>query len=418
MTSAPSSFHVALTGLSDGHSAEDVAHRLAGIFKQPPEKMQAILDGKRRVLKKGLSEAAARQYIAALEAAGCTCLYAPDAVAQAATSPSSMPAQTPAPVAPPAASPAPAPASAPAPATSAQSAAPPATSGGSMGRNFSAGTAAVGARVSASRGAAAPAVSAEEFRERQAKLALYRMGAGQKLVIASIVLNGVLAGLNKHMALLPSFIAALAVAAVMLSGLLSMCRGLGINGIKRVLLFLSQFVPLIGLVVLLVMSRKSGNALKNDGIRVGLLGPDTDELAVLAREAGMPEGTRPRVAMAVVAVLVVIGACFAVSSHYREKEEQLAALEMSFPCELVGEWDISSRLGDFALTLDEGGAMRSSDGKAGKWELGEGELLVTEGNATTHYAIGRTENGYMLERMSVAHTMTLKRRLPSKRCKA
>jgi len=394
------SFQVALTGLIDGHAAEDVAHRLALLFKQPPERMHAILDGKRRVLKKGLSETAARRYVAALEAAGCICVLSQD------TPPAAASERTSAPVA-------------PAPLT-------PTAVQGSQGRNFYDGarpvgtTAAMAARDGGSAEASASATSAEEYRERIKKKALYEMGAGQKLVIASILLNGAYAGLNKQLGLLPSLIASLAVVAVMISGLLSMCRGLNYTGAKRVLLILSMFIPLVGLIVMVVLSRKAGNALKDDGVHVGLLGANSDDLSALARDAGLPEGTRPRVAIASIAVLLVFAGCYAVSSHYREKAEQAAALAMSQPCELVGVWDISSRLGDFTLTLHEDGRMLSSENKTGDWRLEGGELLLTEGavnTSTTHYQILRANDGYVLERMGVAHTMLPKQTLAGKRCK-
>jgi hypothetical protein len=417
------SFQVALTGLIDGHAPEDVAHRLALLFKQPPERMHAILDGKRRVLKKGLSETAARRYVAALEAAGCICVFSEDMPPAAATVPATAPAPAPS-----AATAAAAAAPAGASAVAAPSPLTPTAVQGSQGRNFYDGarpvgtTAAMAARDggSAETSASAASTSAEEYRERIKKKALYEMGAGQKLVIASIMLNGAYAGLNKQLGLLPSLIASLAVVAVMIAGLLSMCRGLNYKGAKRVLLILSMFIPLVGLIVMVVLSRKAGNALKEEGVHVGLLGASSDDLGALARDAGLPEGTRPRVAIASIAVLLVFAACFAVSSHYREKAEQAAALAMSQPCELVGVWDISSRLGDFTLTLHEDGRMLSSDNKIGNWRLEGGELLLTEGTvntSTTHYQILRATDGYVLERMSVAHTMMPKQTLTGKRCK-
>ena len=402
------SFQVALTGLMDGHAAEDVAHRLALLFKQPPERMHAILDGKRRVLKRGLNEAAARRYLTALEAAGCICVLSED-----------MPAAT-------SAVASPTPASAAPPGSTAPTPIAPTAVQGSQGRNFYDGarpvgtTAAMAARDGGASASPTSAMSAEEFRERLKKNALYEMGAGQKLVIASIMLNGAYAGLNKQLGLLPAFIASLAVVAVMIAGLLSMCRGLDYKGAKRVLLILSMFIPLVGLIVMVILSRKSGNALKEEGIHVGLLGASSDDLSILARDAGLPEGTRPRVAMASIAVLLVFAGCFAVSSHYREKAEQAAALAMSQPCELVGVWAISSRLGDFTLTLHEDGRMLSSENKTGDWRLEGGELLLTEGSvntSTTHYQILRATDGYVLERMGVVHTMMPKQTLAGKRCK-
>jgi hypothetical protein len=390
MTTA--SFQVALTGLIDGHAADDVAHRLALLFKQPPERMRAILDGKRRVLKRGLSEAAARRYVAALQAAGCTCVVSEDLVATLAHAAEPIPSAI----------------------------------AGSQGRNFYDGarpvgtTAAMAARDAGAEASAAVATSAEEFRVRQKQLRYYQMGAGQKLLITAILLNFAYAALQKQLGLLPALLASLAVVAVMISGLLSMCRGLCYSGAKRIALVLLMFVPLLGLVAMVAMSLKASRALKEEGVHVGLLGASSDQLSALAAGAGLPAGTRPRVAMASVAVLLVFAGCFAVSSHYRDKAEQAAALALSKPCELAGVWDISSRLGDFTLTLQEDGRMLSTEGKSGDWRFEAGELLLTEGTrntSTTHYRILRATDGYALERMGVAHTMMLKQRLSGKRCK-
>jgi len=244
------------------------------------------------------------------------------------------------------------------------------------------------------------------------------MGAGQNFVILAIVLNGVAIGLRKQLGLLPEFIASLSVCAVMISGLIGMCRGLGYSMLKRSMLIILMFIPLLNLITLVVLSSKTSKALKEEGIRVGLAGASSDDLAKLAVEAGLPQGTRPRAMMAFIGVLLVFGICFAVSSHYREKEEQEAALEMNQPCELAGVWNICSRLGDFQLTLDENGKMFTSDAKAGDWRFEAGELLLTEKTSTTHYKILRATDGYVLERMGVVHTMLPKQALPGKRCAA
>lgn len=392
------SFQVALTGLKDGHNADDVAHRLAHMFKQSPGKMLEILDGQRRVLKKGLSEADARKYEVALTGAGCTCTVSAEPVAAPpAPEPASEATSGPAPTAvePPPLRPAPAVIE-------------------STGRNFYASAAAPGA-ASAS---AAAATSADEFRSQQAKRALYEIGTGQILVIMSILLNALCIGLGPQFTPLPAFIASLAVLGVMIGGLISLSRGFGFSRIKRIGLIVLMIIPLVGLITLLVLSRKTTKALKADGIRVGLAGASTGDLAALAVEAGLPAGTRPRAGMAFVAVLLVFGVCFAVSSHYREKAEKERALAMSQPCELAGVWAIRSRLGEFTLTLDENGKMHTSEPASGDWRFEGGELLLTANSSTTHYRIGRVVGGYLLERMGIRHEMTRQRSLIGSRCKA
>jgi hypothetical protein len=200
MTAA--SFQVALTGLKDGHSANDVAHHLALLFKQPPEKMLAILDGKRRILKKGLSEADARKYEAALHGAGCTCAISP------------VPA--------------------PGPAAGAR-----------------------GTRDIASAAAAALASASERHRDRQARLAQSALEAGQKLFVDALILHGVYLLVLKHLALLPSLIGWLVMVAVMIASLIRTCRGLGCPARKRDLLAALMFVPLAGLITLALLSHKA-----------------------------------------------------------------------------------------------------------------------------------------------------------------
>lgn len=117
------------------------------------------------------------------------------------------------------------------------------------------------------------------------------------------------------------------------------------------------------------------------------------------------------------AVLLVFGVCFAVSSHYREKAGKEMALAMRQPCELAGVWTIRSRLGEFTLTLDENGKMQTSEPKSGDWRFERDELLLTENSSTTHYKIERVAGGYLLERMGVRHDMTRQRTLIGKRCK-
>lgn len=194
------SFQVALTGLKDGHAPEDVAHRLARLFTQPPERMLSILDGQRRVVKKGLSEADAKRYAAALLCAGCTCTV------------STLPAR--------------------------------------------------GARdiVAATTSAlAAVAARAEEHRARQARLAQTDLAAGQRLFIDAIILHGLHLVLQRHLSLSLGLLLWLPVVAVMCCGLFRLCRGLGCPARQRNLLTAAMFLPLAGLATLAALSFKAYN---------------------------------------------------------------------------------------------------------------------------------------------------------------
>lgn len=221
------SFQVALTGLKEGHAAEDVAHRLARLFTQPPEKMLAILDGKRRVLKNGLSEADARKYEAALHGAGCTCAIttaapgadsaAPDTATGAAHSaPDSPPARP--------------------------------------SRNIVTAT---------STALAALANRAEQHRAEQARRAQTDLASGQRLFVDAIILHGVYFVLQKHLGLVPSLIALLLIATVMATAALRLCRGLGDKARSRNLLVISALIPAAGLIALALLTHQAVKHLSN-----------------------------------------------------------------------------------------------------------------------------------------------------------
>ncbi|WP_395402032.1 hypothetical protein ACHMW6_28570 [Pseudoduganella sp. UC29_106] len=217
MTAA--SFQVALTGLKEGHAAEDVAHHLARLFTQPPEKMLAILDGKRRVLKNGLSEADARKYEAALHGAGCTC-----AISSFAASSASSAAELGSP-----ASPAP------------------------------------GSRdivTATSTALAALATRAERRRSAQAQRAQSDLAAGQRLAIDSFILHGIYLVVQKHFGLVPSLLAWLLIVAVMIAALLRLCRGLGSSAPTRKLLIMSTLIPLAGLLILAFLTHQASKTPK------------------------------------------------------------------------------------------------------------------------------------------------------------
>jgi hypothetical protein len=225
MTAA--SFQVALTGLKEGHAAEDVAHRLARLFTQPPEKMLAILDGKRRVLKNGLSEADARKYEAALHGAGCTCAITTAVPgADSATPDIAIGAAHSAPDSPPA-------------------------------RPFR------DIVTATSTALAALANRAEQHRAEQARRAQTDLASGQRLFVDAIILHGVYFVLQKHLGLVPSLIALLLIATVMATAALRLCRGLGYKARSRNLLVISALIPAAGLIALALLTHQAVKHLSN-----------------------------------------------------------------------------------------------------------------------------------------------------------
>jgi hypothetical protein len=68
------SYQIVVTGeLVDGTYLPEVKAKLAALFKTPAEKLDPLFSGKRVVIKKGLGAEAAKQYVAAVRAAGLIC---------------------------------------------------------------------------------------------------------------------------------------------------------------------------------------------------------------------------------------------------------------------------------------------------------------------------------------------------------
>jgi len=198
------SFQVALTGLKDGHTAEEVAPRLARLFTQPPERMLSILDGQRRIVKQGISETDALRYQAALLGAGCTCSI----TTWTARSKRDIVAAT----------------------TSAL---------------------------------AAVAARADQHRARQFERVQSDLASGQRLFIDAIILHGIYLILARHLTLLPGLLLWLPVLAIMSYSLFRLTDGLGTAPRQRALLTATLLVPAAGLVTLAALCFKASTSSKD-----------------------------------------------------------------------------------------------------------------------------------------------------------
>lgn len=68
-------YQIVVTGdLLDGTYLPDVKAKLAALFNTPADKLDPLFSGKRVVIKKGLSEDAAKKYVVAVQAAGLQCV--------------------------------------------------------------------------------------------------------------------------------------------------------------------------------------------------------------------------------------------------------------------------------------------------------------------------------------------------------
>ena len=68
-------FQIIVTGeLMEGAYLPDVKAKLSALFNTPAEKLDPLFSGRRVVIKKGLDEAASRNYVVAVQGAGLRCI--------------------------------------------------------------------------------------------------------------------------------------------------------------------------------------------------------------------------------------------------------------------------------------------------------------------------------------------------------
>ena len=115
---------------------------------------------------------------------------------------------------------------------------------------------------------------AEDGADEEQEERLWLAAQGQKMVIYSILLNFFLNALERSLQL-PEVVnlgLALAVGFYTLSGIVKICSGLGKNEKQKLLFMVLAFFPAINIVVLVMLSIKTTNMLRNAGWTVGLLG--------------------------------------------------------------------------------------------------------------------------------------------------
>lgn len=98
-----------------------------------------------------------------------------------------------------------------------------------------------------------------------------KVASGQKLIIYGILIYLLAIGLQ--FAVGPA--AALLIFATMFLGIFGIIRlavGFGYSVISIILLIIGSFIPLVGLIILLVLNAKATKALRANGYTVGLLG--------------------------------------------------------------------------------------------------------------------------------------------------
>lgn len=98
-----------------------------------------------------------------------------------------------------------------------------------------------------------------------------QVASAQKLIIYGILAYFAAAAIRASMGPIGLFVG-LGALAMGLVGTYRLCSGLGFSMATRVILMVLMFVPLVGLIVLLVLNSKATAKLRAAGYRVGLLG--------------------------------------------------------------------------------------------------------------------------------------------------
>ncbi len=98
------------------------------------------------------------------------------------------------------------------------------------------------------------------------------------IVLSQIIREFEFRGLMKPLGALVLLVTLLAIPALFIAGALRLTAGLRYGIAKRILVLLSLFLPPLGLLILLFMSRKATKMLRAAGYEIGLLGASAREL--------------------------------------------------------------------------------------------------------------------------------------------
>jgi hypothetical protein len=102
--------------------------------------------------------------------------------------------------------------------------------------------------------------------------ALDKVASGQKLIIYSILLSFVSMAANTAFPPMVVFALVLCTAIMSIVGAVRLCNGLGYSIASKVVLIIGLLIPIVSLLVLVSLSIRATNRLKQAGYKVGLLG--------------------------------------------------------------------------------------------------------------------------------------------------
>ncbi|HAT30697.1 MAG TPA: hypothetical protein DCW29_07545 [Janthinobacterium sp.] len=336
----PPGFRVVLLGTKEGWNPDQVAARLAPLFKRSQEHTRAMLDGPRLTIKQGLDRAMAQRYLDTLERLGCSCAIEADGPAPAkapvvaeAAKAAVIAMATLEPIVAEAAK---------APVVAAAANTPPSQEDLAMQRWLK--------TVSPSmppKPAAVVKMDDNAFQDEQ----MADLADGQKQYIYMIACNLVLlkmwAGDFKLALMLLCFVAILIQSIL---GILRMASGLQLSPTAKALAIVSIFVPVLGLIVLLLMNGAASKQLKEAGYRVGWLGVSAQERAML-RGRGPGPGIRNGALATAALILLTIGVGGGAKAKAGAGRD-----DTSHPCALVGVWTAERTNSVYQVTLNESGA--------------------------------------------------------------
>jgi hypothetical protein len=102
--------------------------------------------------------------------------------------------------------------------------------------------------------------------------ALDQVASGQKLIIYSILLSFVSMAANAAFPPLLVLVLVLCTAVMSIVGAVRLCNGLGYSIASKVVVIIGLLIPIVSLLVLVSLSIRATNRLKQAGYKVGLLG--------------------------------------------------------------------------------------------------------------------------------------------------
>jgi hypothetical protein len=269
LTKTARTYRVRLKGVLTGLDPDQVAARMAPLFKRPVEQIAPLLSGPAVILKRGLALDTAEQYVAALKRVGCVCFVEAEAPAPSPSSP------------------------APAPAAPVQAAAAEDPLNRWLEKNQPRPD------------------QPNRLHEEPDTLAdpnLARMASGQKLSIDSILLSILGGGVMATIAPLGQLLCYLGLCALSIFGVLRLTRGLELSTTARVLCIVGGFVPLVGIVVLVVLSGMATRRIRAAGFKVGFFGVPAGERALMggAQPGEFPYSRAPSVAVLALIVALAV----------------------------------------------------------------------------------------------------------------